>query len=161
LNVLFVSRVQESYICYLDIIKWVSQYSRYVLFRCVNSDAHQDILLHIKLLNIHYHLLIVKFFVSKIDLALFNLKSELLLYPHLFNILNFSILRYKERIKTPISGRFLMRRLFLINLRVKRVYKEYAYEDILRIESLSLLLLLELLFLVLNFIQCQVALLAA
>ena len=53
-----------------------------------------------------------------------------------------------------------MRRLFLIHLRVKRVYKEHAYEDILRIESLSLLLLLELLFLVLNLIECQVALLS-
>lgn len=52
-----------------------------------------------------------------------------------------------------------MRRLFLIDLRVKGVYKEHAYEDILRIESLTLLLLLELLFLVLNLIQCQVALL--
>ena len=118
----------------------------------VYSNANKDILLHVKLLNIHYHLLIVKFFVSEIDLALLNIKSELLLDPHLLNILNLTVLRYKERVQTPVRGRLLMCRLFLIHLRVERVNKEDANEDILGVESLPLLLLLELLFLRLNFI---------
>jgi len=122
------------------------------LFWCVYSNAHKDIFLHVKLLNIHYHLLIVKFFVSEVDLALLNIKSELLLDPHLLNILHLTVLRYKERVQTPVRGRLLMCRLFLVHLRVKRVNKEDANEDILGIESLPLLLLLELLFLILNFI---------
>ena len=118
----------------------------------VYSNANKDILLHVKLLYIHYHLLIVKFFVSEVDLALLNIKSELLLDPHLLNILHLTVLRYKERVQTPVRGRLLMRRLFLVHLRVKRVNKEDTNEDILGVESLPLLLLLELLFLILNFI---------
>jgi hypothetical protein len=116
------------------------------LFRCVHSNAHQYILLHVKLLNIHYHLLIVKFFISEVNLALFNIKPELFLYPHLLNILHLSVLRYKERVETAVGGGLLMRRLFFIHLGVKRMDEEDADQDILRVQSLPLLLLLKLLF---------------
>jgi hypothetical protein len=116
------------------------------LFRRIHSNAHQYILLHVKLLNIHYHLLIVKFFISEVNLALFNIKPELFLYSHLFNILHLSVLRYKERVEAAVSGGLLMRRLLLIHLGVKRMDEEDADQDILRVKSLPLLLLLKLLF---------------
>jgi hypothetical protein len=158
LNFVSISRVQEPDIRDLDVVEGVSKDGGDILLWGVDCYTHQDVFLHVKLLYVHDHLLVVQFLIPEVDLALIDVKPELLLDPHLLDVLDLGVLRDEERVEAPLGGCLLMRRLFLIHLGVESVQEKYADQDILRVQPLSLLLLLELLLLILYLIDRQVAL---
>ncbi len=131
LNVVSISRIQEPYVRDLDVVKGVSKDGGDILLWGVDRYTHQDVFLHVKLLYVHDHLLVVQLLITEVDLALIDVKPELLLDAHLLDVLDLGVLRDKERVEAPLGGCLLMCGLFLIHLGVESVQEKYADQDIL------------------------------
>lgn len=57
--------------------------------RCIDRNAHEDVLFDVEMLDVHYELLVVQLLVLEVDLLLVDIEAELFLDEFLFQVLHF------------------------------------------------------------------------
>ena len=72
--------------------------------RGIDGDAYQNVLLDIKLVYVHDHLLVPKLLVLEVQSLLICIKSELLFDESLLDVTDACLSVYEERVQSTICG---------------------------------------------------------
>ncbi len=89
----------------------------------------------------------------KVQLQLVKVKTEFFLETFNFKILNLCCSVYKKGVEAAFGPRFLQCGELRVQFGIESMYKEDTQEYVIRVKSLSLLLLLELLLQIRQFVH--------